>query len=229
MLTRTLMLTTALVAVIPFTHATAGGTGGGFRVPKVNCPQGSPGVSHDWSGGGHNWGGSSGHNWSGGGTNVTNNINRSTNVFTNHSLNVYSPVNVTNNIDNSSNVSANVNINNSKLIDMSSNINNSTNINVEKNISVSTTNIFNGLIGASGGSHSQGGSWGSYSGGWGGGGCGSSCGGGSNQNSNSNSNDNSNSNTNSNGNGNYFNNNGANIYASGAVDSFFNGLRGLQN
>ncbi len=216
MLMRMLMLTTALVAVIPLSHAQAGGMGSfhmpSVRVPKVNCPPG---------------GTISGHNWGGGGTtNITNNVNRSSNIFVNHSLNVYAPVNVTTNIDNSSNISANVNINNSKQINNSSVIDNSTNINVEKNISVRTTNIFNGMPGAGGSDHSQGGSWGSHSGGggWGGGNMG---GGGSNQNNNGNENNNSNSNTN--GSNNNFSNNGANINAGAAIDSFFTGLRGLQN
>ena len=203
MLKRTILLTSALVGVELIAGGLAAQAGGmsGFHMPhsvNVGAVSSRLGPLNCKTGSGHP------------GLNVTTGI--------------------TNNIDRSSNISANVNIDNSKYIDTS------TNITVNKDINVRTTNIFNGM--GSGSDHSQGGSWGSHTGNMGGGmGCGSMCGGGNNGGSSSNQNNNGNSNSNGNSNGNTNNvdnsssntvNNSNSIDASGAINAFFNGLRGFQ-
>lgn len=137
------------------------------------------------------------------------------NVNVNRSLNVFSPTNITNNVNNSTNLNVTNNINNSRYI------NNSTNVAINSSINIRTTNIFNGV--SSGGGHM---------GGMGGGNNNNNNN--SNSNSNSNQNSNANSNTNQNSNSNHNTNtntvnNSNSIDASGAVNSFFSGLRGLEN
>jgi len=231
MLKRQILLTSALVSAGLIAGASSAQAGGmaNFHMPRsvnVGSVSNRVGALNCRTIGG---GRSPGLNvYGSNGSSITNNINRSTNINVNKSLNVYSPVSITNNIDRSTNISANVNIDNSKYIDTS------TNISVNKDINIRTTNIFNGM--GSGSDHSQGGSWGSHTGNMGGGsnhGGGGNNGGGSNQNNNGNSNSNGNSNGNSNENNidnssnNTINNNNS-INASAAIDSFFNGLHGFQ-